>query len=172
MFVWRAAALLEAAARLAPAVYGPLADLGKSFGAPAFSAELRRAFEAVQPISVDYAIMENSTNVWLVPAAFSWSDVGGWSAALELLPAAADGNHVRGPAVLHDVADSVVLTDDGHPVLVAGLSGVVVVRGPGGILVCPRDRVDQIKPLVEKIISQYKIPQKSPPAPLPEKFPR
>ena len=152
MFVWRAAELLEAAKRLAPAVYGPLADLGKSFATPAFPAELRRAFEAVQPISIDYAVMENSSNVWLVPAAFRWSDVGGWSAALELLPAAANGNHVRGPAVLHDVADSVVLTDDDHPVLVAGLTGVVVVHGPGGILVCPRDRVDQIKPLVEQIL--------------------
>jgi mannose-1-phosphate guanylyltransferase len=152
MFVWRAAALLEAAARLAPAVYGPLADLGRSFATPAFSAELRRAFEAVQPISIDYAIMEKSTNVWLVPAAFQWSDVGGWSAALELLPAADHGNHVSGPAVLQDVADSVILTDDDHPVIVAGLSGCVIVRGPGGILVCPRDRVDQIKPLVEQIL--------------------
>jgi mannose-1-phosphate guanylyltransferase len=152
LFVWRAAALLEAAARLAPAVYGPLAGLGRAFGSPAFPAELRSAFEAVQPISIDYAIMENSTNVWLVPAAFQWSDVGGWSAALELLPAAAHGNHVSGLAVLHDVADSVVLTDADHPVIVVGLSGYVVIRGPGGILVCPRDRVDQIKPLVEQIL--------------------
>jgi mannose-1-phosphate guanylyltransferase len=152
LFVWRAAALLEAAARLAPAVYQPLADLGQSFATPAFPADLRRAFDAVPAISIDYAVMENSSNVWLVPAAFHWSDVGGWSAALELLPAAANGNHVRGPAVLHDVADSVVLTDDDHPVIVAGLTGLVVVRGPGGLLVCPRDRVDQIKPLVEQIL--------------------
>jgi len=152
IFIWKAKALLDAAARHLPETWEALAPLGDLVGTEAFGEGVRQAFRQVRPISVDYGVMEKADDIWTVPAAFGWSDVGGWTAITELIPPdASTGNQVRGAAILEQALGNVVITDAEHPVIVAGLSDCIVVHGPCGTLVCHKSLVDRIKSLVERI---------------------
>jgi mannose-1-phosphate guanylyltransferase len=153
IFVWKAAALLEAASRHLPQVYQPLASLRDAVGTPAFAARAVEVFRHIESVSVDYGIMEKAEDVWAIPAAFSWSDMGSWAAAAELLPADAAGNHVRGDVALGRASGNVVIADAGRPVVVAGVSDCVVVQGPSGTLVCHKDMLDSLKALLERVPS-------------------
>jgi mannose-1-phosphate guanylyltransferase len=154
IFVWRAAALLAEAEKHLPQVFGPLSAVWEAIGTEGFPSRVREAFDAITPISIDYGVMEKADDVWVVPAAFDWSDVGTWSAITDLLPPDARGNQVRGPVVMEGAEGDVVITDGETPVIVAGLSECVVVRGPGGVLVCAKDQLDRLKDLVARVCGE------------------
>jgi len=153
MFIWKAGTLLEAARQLLPDVSAALEPLAESAGSPAFADRARQAFQSLHAISVDYGIMEKAEDVWSIPALFEWSDVGGWLAASDLLPADADGNCVHGSVLLDAATGNIVVADGDNPVLVVGVKDCVIVHGPGGTLVCDKSHAECIKPLVEKILS-------------------
>jgi mannose-1-phosphate guanylyltransferase len=153
IFVWRADVLLDAAERHLPQIYRPLASLRKVIGTRAFAPSARRAFRHIEAVSIDYGVMEKAKDVWAIPAAFSWSDVGSWTSVAELLPADAAKNHVRGNVILGQARRNVVVADGGLPVVVAGVSDCVIVQGPSGTLVCRKDLLDHIKPLLQRASS-------------------
>ncbi|MFC4161764.1 mannose-1-phosphate guanylyltransferase/mannose-6-phosphate isomerase [Chitinimonas lacunae] len=107
-------------------------------------------FAALPDISIDYALMEKADNVAVVPAEFGWSDVGSWTALAELTPADAEGNRVRGEAVLVDTHNTFI---QGGSRLVAtvGIDDAVIVDTPDALLVAHRDRVQDVKKVVERL---------------------
>jgi len=86
--------------------------------------------------------------VAVVAAAFAWDDLGAWSALPRLVPADGRGNIVQGPARLVDVEDCVVVSS-GRPIGALGVRGLVLVEGPGGVLVCARERAQEVRRLAE-----------------------
>lgn len=87
--------------------------------------------------SVDYAVMENTGRAAVVAADMGWSDIGSWDALMAARSADQDGNHVRGPADLHECRNVMVETD-GPRVSVIGLEDVIVVVDDGEVLVTTR----------------------------------
>jgi mannose-1-phosphate guanylyltransferase len=151
IFVWKADVLLAAAARHLPQVYQPLASLRDALDTASMTARVAAVFEKLESISIDYGVLEKAEDVWAVPAAFAWSDVGSWGAAADLLPADAAGNHVRGNVILESARGNVVVADTERPIVVAGISDCVVVQGPSGTLVCRKDMLDNLKALLDRI---------------------
>jgi len=154
IFIWRTEALLAAASRHLPQVYGPIAALGQAVDTDAFAARAREAFERIESISVDYSIMEKTEDVWAVPAAFAWNDVGNWLTAADLFAADAGGNRVRGRVILDEARGNLIISTSGAPVLVSGISDCVIVQGPAGTLICGKGSVPGLKPLVERLLSR------------------
>lgn len=152
IFIWRAARLLEEAARHLPETYRALAPLAAHFGRATFARKARRAFDRLTAVSIDYGIMERAEEVWVVPAAFPWSDLGGWRAAEALLRPDKSGNRCAGRVELDEVSGTLAVTSEGEAMLVAGVRDLVVVRGPGGVLVCHKSAADRLKPLVGRIL--------------------
>ena len=107
-------------------------------------------FAAAPSISIDHAVMERTALAAVVPVTMDWSDVGSWDALWQISERDASGNAVLGAAVLMDVADSLVRTEPGGPVVAAlGLSDMVIVSMPDAVLVAPRGRVQEVKALSE-----------------------
>jgi mannose-1-phosphate guanylyltransferase len=157
MFVWRASVILEAVRRYLPGVYEALAPLGESVGRREFCSEVRRAFDRLQPISIDYGVMEKAEQVWAVPACFDWSDVGSWNSVMDLLPQDRDGNRVSGRVAVDSARNNLLIsTVSGRPLLCSGIENCIVVHTQEGVLVCHRDRAESLKPLVETILRQKK----------------
>lgn len=94
----------------------------------------RISFLAIQPESVDYAVMENSDRIAMVVADMAWSDVGDWRAVRELRERDSAGNSCRGPVRLLDCSDVLVETD-GPKVHAIGLQDVVIIVDGNDILV-------------------------------------
>lgn len=100
--------------------------------------------------TIDYGILEPSDNVACVPAAFDWRDIGAWPQLADALKADADGNAVRGSHVGLDTHGSLVFAPDGVRVATIGLTDMVVVVLDDIVLVCPRDRAQDVKRLAEE----------------------
>jgi mannose-1-phosphate guanylyltransferase/mannose-6-phosphate isomerase len=108
------------------------------------------AFARSPSDSIDYAVMEKTTDAVVVPLAAGWSDVGSWSALHESLPADAAGNVTRGDVVTED-SSGCYLYSSGRLVTAVGLKDHVVIETKDAVLVAPKDRVQDVKHLVEHL---------------------
>ncbi len=111
------------------------------------------SFARVPDNSIDYALMEKSTCVAVVPCDIGWSDIGSWTAIGSLTPPDRDGNRVEGHAVLHEVRDSYIRSE-GRMVGAVGLSDVVIVDTPDALLVAAASHVQDVKLLYARLKEQ------------------
>ena len=105
-------------------------------------------FRAVTPIAVDVSLFERSSRVVVVPGRFPWDDVGTWAALARVREPDSSRNVIVGEAYVRGTADSVVWAEDG-PIVVDGVSGLVVVRANGRVLVTTRERAVHLKDVLE-----------------------
>jgi mannose-1-phosphate guanylyltransferase len=153
MFVYSAAGFLDALDRFAPESAAGMREIGAAWGTPDRAAVLERVYPTLPKISVDYAIMEPASQddrieVCTVPMDVDWLDVGSWTAAGETMDPDADGNRAFGPARHLDSRGIVsVSEDDAHLITTIGCEDLVIVHTPKATLVCPADRVQDVKAL-------------------------
>lgn len=107
------------------------------------------SFAQAPSISIDYAVMEKTTRSAVVPCDIGWADVGGFAELWRLGAKDEAGNHVRGKNILVDAGNCLIHNHSGPPVAIIGLSGVMVISTPSGILVCPIDRAQDVKKAAE-----------------------
>ncbi|MDP2799686.1 MAG: cupin domain-containing protein, partial [Deltaproteobacteria bacterium] len=105
------------------------------------------AFNNCRSESIDYALMERSDCVAVVPADVGWSDVGSWAALYEVLNKDAQGNAVHGDVILKGVANSLVHSE-GRLVAAVGLENMLVVETHDAVLVAPLDRSQEVRKIV------------------------
>jgi mannose-1-phosphate guanylyltransferase/mannose-6-phosphate isomerase len=110
------------------------------------------SFGALPDISIDYALMERSTQVAVVPAQFDWSDIGSWGAFSELIPADSNNNRVSGEAVLLDTRNTLVYGED-RLVATVGLDNLIIVDTSDAVLIAHADRAQD----VGKVAKQLKL---------------
>jgi mannose-1-phosphate guanylyltransferase/mannose-6-phosphate isomerase len=111
-----------------------------------------RSFAAVPSNSLDYALMEKSRQIAVVPCEIGWSDIGSWNAIEALSAADASGNRVEGPAVLHDVS-SCFIRSEGRIVGGVGIENLIIVDTPDALLVASKDRAQDVKQVYAKLKS-------------------
>lgn len=148
MFIWKQSTMAAAFAAHAPDI-APLIDAVAA--AKRVPALLARAYPALRAISVDFAVMEKAEKVLVARSEFRWDDVGSWLSIPHHFPQDADGNTRLGRTAVLDAANSIVVSDDAHMTAVVGLSNIVVVHTPTATLVCPKDRVQDVKKLVRSL---------------------
>lgn len=140
VFAWRPTALLRAARD------SPLASLVDALdrGDPA------AGFAAVDPVSVDVAVMERTADAVVVPADFEWDDLGTWDAVGRHLPTDGAGNDVAGETHAVDATGNVLVGADAH-VGVVGVDDLVVAAYGDRVLVAPRAESDRVRELVASL---------------------
>ena len=151
MFCFRAGAFLDELALYAPEVLAGAKRCWEAIIAQDDHAHLsQEIFEHIPDISIDYAVMERSARVAMVPAAFAWSDVGSWKAVSELTPPDAEGNRAQGPAMFVGSRDCYVQSDS-RMIAAVGVEGLVIVDTPDALLVVQRDRVQDVKKVAQQL---------------------
>ncbi|MDD4929090.1 MAG: mannose-1-phosphate guanylyltransferase/mannose-6-phosphate isomerase [Gallionella sp.] len=108
------------------------------------------SFELIPDDSIDYAVMEKSANVAVVPCSIGWSDIGSWSALGDLTAADAMGNRIEGDALLHDVSNCYIKGCD-RMVGAVGVSNLIIIDTPDAILVADRNRAQDVKHLYARL---------------------
>jgi mannose-1-phosphate guanylyltransferase len=157
MFIWRVDVFLAELARQQPALHAGLSEVAAAWATPHRDEVLGRIWPTLPKISVDYAVMEGAAaagRVGTVPGEFGWTDVGDFHALGEVLPGDADGNVVLGDAarvLLRDSLGTVVVPRTERLVAVVGVRDMVIVDTPDAVLVCPRDRAQDVKRLVDEL---------------------
>jgi mannose-1-phosphate guanylyltransferase/mannose-6-phosphate isomerase len=112
--------------------------------------QLVTLYSRLKPISIDYGIMERSPNILMVPAKFRWSDLGSWAALDEVIEKDKAGNILRGNTINVGSENSTVFAGD-RLVATIGLKDMVVVDTPDATLVTPKDRVQEVRKIVETL---------------------
>jgi mannose-1-phosphate guanylyltransferase/mannose-6-phosphate isomerase len=107
-------------------------------------------FEACPSDSIDYAVMERTEKGAMVPLRAGWNDLGSWEALWQVGDKNGEANVVRGDVLLHDVRDS-YLHAASRLVAAVGLSSHIVVETADAVLIAPRDRVQEVKRIVEQL---------------------
>ena len=147
MFVWTLADLRAGLQRHAPEVLAPL-DAWSQAGADPRT--LATAYRQLPQVAIDVALMEKAESVAVVPARFSWSDVGSWPAAIEFQDADAQGNVSQGDTLLLDTRNSAFF--GGRRLIAAsGVEDLIVVDEADALLICHRDRAQSVKQIVERL---------------------
>jgi len=107
-----------------------------------------RLYSDLESISIDYGIMERSSNTLMVPANFRWSDLGSWAALDEVIEKDAMGNILRGNAIDLDSQDTTIFVGE-RLVATVGLKDMVVVDTPDATLVTSKEKVQEVRKIVE-----------------------
>ena len=152
MFLFRADAYLQALEQYAPAI---LAATRAAYEAASRDLDFIRidadAFATSPSDSIDYAVMEHATHAAVVPVDCGWSDVGAWSSLWEVAERDAEGNVQLGDAIAIDTSDSYLQAADDRLVAALGVRDLIVVDTADAVLVAHRDRVQDVKLLVDRL---------------------
>jgi mannose-1-phosphate guanylyltransferase len=162
MFVWQVDVFLRELARQQPELHAGLTAIAAAWDTEAREEVLGQLWPTLPKISVDYAVMEGAAaagRVATVPGAFGWNDVGDFHTLGEVLPGDAANNVIVDPGdgedkpdvLLVDSAGVVVVPHSGRLVSVLGMRDIVVVDTADAVLVCPRERAQDVKALVEEL---------------------
>jgi mannose-1-phosphate guanylyltransferase len=159
MFFWRVSTFLENLQRFLPKTHRALRDLEASIGTRAYASALRRIYPQLESISVDYAIMEQATGsksastVSVIPAKVGWSDIGSWTAVYELLAAKPGANVSAGPSLMLDAKGNYLWAPKKF-VAAIGVRDLVLVETDDAILLCSRDRSQDVGKIVKWLEEQ------------------
>ena len=154
MFVWSIPAITAAFRAHLPKVANAIAGI---FAAPRGKrrARMRRIYPRLPSISIDYGIMEKHDRVLVAPAAFAWDDVGSWEALSAYYPRDRQGNAGRGDFVAVESAGCLAATS-GPLIGLIGVNRLIVAATREAVLVCPREKAQDVKKLVQRLRSEAK----------------
>jgi mannose-1-phosphate guanylyltransferase len=149
MFFTKASRLLEEIRTHMPEIATGLQTIADALSQDDAQAVCERVYPTLPAISIDYGVMERTSQVMTIRGDFAWNDVGSWAALADYCPADESGNVVLGTAVTHEASGNILVSDGGSIVAVAGVEDLVVVQSGNAVLVLPRERAQDVRALVD-----------------------
>src|SRR6267143_694160 len=159
MFFWRVSTFLGNLKSFLPKTHDALEKLAEFIGARNYDRQLRAIYSKLENISVDYAVLEPATRsegpprVFVIPAEVGWSDIGSWAAVYQLLAKKSGENVLSGQGHILD-AEGNFLWSPSKFVAAIGVRDLVVVETPDALLICPRDRAQDVAKIVKRLEEQ------------------
>ncbi len=159
MFFWRVSTFLDNLERHLPKTRAELEKLAAAIGTRSYEKKLRAIYPKLENISVDYAILERATQrsglpqVFVIPAEIGWSDIGSWAAVYELLAKQPGENVFAGPGHAFDASGNFLYSPNKF-ISAIGVKDLVVVETSDALLICPRDRAQDVAKIVKLLEEQ------------------
>ena len=150
IFVWNVSSIVSELRTYAPQITGIMDELSPYLYTDKEKDELKVLFPKCEKISIDYAVMEKSPNIFVLPAEFGWSDLGSWGSLHTLLPNDDDKNATVGNVELHNCTNTIVHTADERRAVIVGLHNYIVSEKSGQLLICPLSDEQHIKEYSQK----------------------
>lgn len=163
IFLWQAKTILQEISTLLPSLAKGLDEIRETRDRDTATVT-ESVYTRLEAISIDFGVLEKSSQIVVIPADMGWSDLGEWTAIHRLSPQDARGNAVHGQALLQDSDNSFVYSSS-RPIAGVGLRDLVVVETDGAVLVSSRERVQEVKIIGEKLTSPS-IPPRYPSQPV------
>ncbi len=151
VFIWQAAVIREEIAVYLPALDRELRSPALVSGSSEAATALAAAYGRIEAISIDYGVLERSRRIWVLPVDCEWNDVGSWAALYDVRPRDAADNVVIGDAVIVESRNTLVHAEDAPLVALVGIEDAVVISTPGAVLVCARDKVQEVRKVVDEL---------------------
>jgi mannose-1-phosphate guanylyltransferase len=149
VFIWKAAAILRELREQQPKLYAAVKKIADAWPTPQRMEVLKREYEALARISIDYAVLEHAKQVLMLHAPFRWDDVGSWLALERMHPQDAHGNTVLASHCGINSRQCVIVADEGHLIATAGVENLLIIHDGDATLVADRRDEAAVKQLVE-----------------------
>ena len=150
MFVWKTSSILKNMELFMKDIYEGLARIKESIGTAEQEQVLEKEFTAFRSESVDYGIMEKAENIYTIPGAFGWDDVGSWLAVERIRRSNELGNVVSGNIITVNSKNCII---EGSEKLIAvvGMEDIIVVDSEDATLICEKGATADIKKVLENL---------------------
>lgn len=152
IFIWKASSIIDALAKFKPALNDLFTAKKGEYNSEQEQTFVNNAFVNCEDISIDFAVLENAKNVFVVLADLGWSDLGTWGSLYTHLHKDHDGNAVIGNHIhLFESANNIVNLPDGKVALLQGLDGYIVVESNNILMIVRKEDEQKIKNYVGQI---------------------
>ncbi len=152
IFVWGVKAIIRALEEHMPEMAEAFEESSKAFGSREEPAVLAEAYAQCKSISIDYAVMEKATNVYVCQASFTWSDLGSWASIHDISAKDKENNMISGRVLAYDSRNSIIRASSPDKLFVVqGLNGYLVGEFGNVIIVCEKDREDLFRQFVNDV---------------------
>jgi mannose-1-phosphate guanylyltransferase len=154
MFIWTAERAMAEFARQQPDMHATFLKIQEAVDTPEFDEKLDDLWGQITRISLDYAVMEGAEKMAVIPIDIGWNDVGSWSALYEVLKLDKFGNNFKGrqpEKVILDTHNTLVITD--KLTVTIGVHDIIVVETPDALLICHKDRAEDVKEVVNHLLT-------------------
>lgn len=151
-YVWQIGTILAAFQKHQPETFEIMMQIKDQIDTPNEKNSLDQLYPQCPKISLDYAIMErvNPTQVRIIPADIGWNDIGIWSSIHEETAKTPTDNIIKGSHIGIDTTGSVIYSSSGKTIATIGVNDFIIVETDDAILICPQNRSQDVKKLVEK----------------------
>jgi mannose-1-phosphate guanylyltransferase len=150
-FAWRADVLLGLYKKHLPEMHRQLMKIYRAIGTKDERAVTEKEFSKIKPISMDYGIIEKVSKLLVIPADFGWADVGHWRTVKEILSNKSEDSVKKGKVIDIDSSGNLIYSYSNKLVALAGVENMIVIETKDAILICARDKAQDVKKLVEKL---------------------
>jgi mannose-1-phosphate guanylyltransferase len=150
MFVWKVSTLLAVIERYLPKLSHGLMTIKSAIGTPDEQRVIEEVFDEIDPVSIDYGIMEKCESTYVIPGDFGWNDVGSWAAMPEVWGSDEQNNSFQGNVLSLDSRGNVAYNSDGLIALI-GVEDLVVVKEGNAVLVCAKNQAQRVRDVVGKL---------------------
>jgi len=152
IFTWKVKNILAAFEKHLPEVYEVFAAEKTHFNTPGEVEAIERIYPQCTNISIDFGVMEKAENVYVIPAGFTWSDLGTWHSAWENMDKDYFGNAVSGNKVMvMDAKNCMVHVPEDKLVVLQGLNDYILVDTKDVLLICKKEKEQEIKEYVAEV---------------------
>jgi mannose-1-phosphate guanylyltransferase len=157
IFVWSAKAIVKAFGQHLPEMHEIFAEARPVYNSADEKNYIHKAYQQCVNISIDYGIMEKADNVYVLPSAFGWSDLGTWASIYELAEKDYVGNVVipSEKVIMYDSSNCMVNVPGEKLVILQGLHDFIVVESNNTLLICPRDQEQNVKQVVVDVKNKF-----------------
>jgi mannose-1-phosphate guanylyltransferase len=153
MFIWKVQAIRAEFERQMPKLWSQLCEIENALGTADEHTVLERVWAGVDKQTIDYGIMEGAANVAVIPASIGWNDIGAWQTLADLVSKDADDNATSGDHVLVDTHNTYIYSPR-KLVAAIGLQDLIVIETEDALLICPRDRSQDVRAVVDLLRAQ------------------
>ncbi len=152
IFVWSLKSIMKAFDTFLPEVNDLFSKGVGKYGTPDESGFINETYSICKSISIDYGVMENATNVYVMAVDFGWSDLGTWGSLYENRNKDENGNAIIGKNVMtYDSKNCIVNMPDDKLVIMEGLTDYIVVESENVLLICRKSNEQQIRQIVNDV---------------------
>lgn len=152
IFIWSAKAIIQAFVDFLPDMHSLFNNGMSCYNTSEEETFIEDNYAKADNISIDYGILEQSKNVFVLPVAFGWNDLGTWNSLYQKLPKGKDKNAViNAKSVFRESSGNLVCTTKNKLVVIQGLDDFIIVEKEDVLLICPRSKEQEIKQIVADV---------------------
>lgn len=148
IFIWKIKTFWDSFQKYLPDHYRLFSLIKKNLGKSYYEQILEETYRQLQAVSVDYAILEKADNIYVVKSNFIWSDLGNWDELFKLKIKDARNNFIEGNVIPLNVHNCFVSSKD-KIIGIVGVDDLIVIEEDNAIIICRKDKSDDIKDLVD-----------------------